>query len=454
MNERQKQPDPMLTEPVLPLILRFALPNMLGMLAMAAVAIAETSYVGLLGTASLAGLALVFPMIMLQGMLSAGAMGGGVSSAIARAIGGGDVRRAQTLAFHATMIGTLGGLFFMVLFLGFGRPIFTLLGGKGEALEQALLMSGIVFLGAVPIWLTNTFASILRGMGNMRVPSQSLLGIAVLHVSLGGGLGLGLGPFPRFGIAGVAAGQLIAYTLGAAFLLWYLGSGRARFRLEFKDIPFQKTLFADILRVGAVACFSPLQSVMTVLILTSLVASVSTEALAGYGIGSRLEFLLIPIAFAFGVACVPLVGMAIGAGDVARARRVAWVGSGLAAALLGVVGFVVAIFPDLWARLFTSDPAVLASARSYLQWSGPSYWLFGLGLCLYFASQGAGKVLGPVLGGTVRLAVVMIGGIWVVQTGAPPWAMFALVGLSMTAYGLATALAVYIVPWGPVRQQA
>ena len=408
MDQRLGGPDPLLTGAVLPLILRFALPNMLGMLAMAAVAIAETSYVGLLGTASLAGLALVFPMVMLQGMLSAGAMGGGVSSAIARALGSGDIRRAQSLAFHATMIGALGGLLFTVLFLAFGRPIYSLLGGHGEALEQALLMSNIVFLGAVPIWLTNTLASILRGTGNMRVPSFSLFGIAALHVTLGGGLGLGLGlgPFPRYGIQGVAAGQLIAYSIGAGFLLWFLGSGRAKFRLEFKDVPFQRALFADILRVGAVACFSPLQSVLTVLILTSLVASVSTEALAGYGIGSRLEFLLIPIAFAFGVACVPLVGMAIGAGDVARARRVAWTGSALAAGLLGTVGFAVALFPDLWARLFTADPAVLASARSYLQWSGPSYWLFGLGLCLYFASQGAARFWGRC---------------WVARSGWPLW---------------------------------
>ena len=89
-----------------------------------------------------------------------------------------------------------------------------------------------------------------------------------------------------------------------------------------------REMFFDILRVGALASFSPLQTVLTVLILTRLVAGFGTEALAGYGIGARLEFLLVPIAFAVGVACVPMVGMAIGARDVARARRVAWTGGG------------------------------------------------------------------------------------------------------------------------------
>ncbi len=163
-------------------------------------------------------------------------------------------------------------------------------------------------------------------------------------------------------------------------------------------------MFLDILRVGAVASFSPLQTVLTVLILTRLVASFGTEALAGYGIGARLEFLLVPIAFAVGVACVPMVGMAIGAGDVARARRVAWTGAGVSACAVGLIGLVVAAVPQAWSGRFTSDPGVLAAADLYLRLAGPAFVFVGLGLVLYFASQGAGKVLGPVLAATVRLA--------------------------------------------------
>ena len=140
-----------------------------------------------------------------------------------------------------------------------------------------------------------TLASVLRGAGNMAVPSLTLFAVALLQVALGGALGLGWGPFPRLGMAGVAAGGVVAYGAGAAWLWWTLASGRSRMALNVRGTRFQRALFADILRVGAVACISPLQTVLTILILTRLVAQFGTDALAGYGIGTRLEFLLVPV---------------------------------------------------------------------------------------------------------------------------------------------------------------
>jgi putative MATE family efflux protein len=439
--------NPLLNEPILPTLLRLSLPNTLGMVATAAVAIAETSYVSFLGIAPLAAMALVFPMVMLQGMMSTGAMGGGVSSAISRALGAKDMQRAEALARHACLIGLLGGLSFLVIFELFGQQIFALLGGKDEALEQALLYAGVVFFGSIPVWLVNTFVSVIRGGGNMKVPSICLLVTSAMQVILGGGLGLGLGPFPRMGIAGVALGQVLAYSLTAVFLFWFLWAGKARVHLRLKGVALNKPMFHDILKVGAIACISPIQSVLTVLIITRLVARYGTEALAGYGIGARLEFLLIPITFAIGAASIPMVGMAIGAGMPERARRVAWTGGLISAALLSVIGVFFAIFPGVWVRHFTSNAMASEMAHSYLAWAGPCYGLFGLGLCLYFASMGSGKILGPVLAQSVRLLVVIVGGWALVYWGMQPWGMFALAGLSMCAYGLATAIAVYRTVW-------
>ena len=121
-------------------------------------------------------------------------------------------------------------------------------------------------------------------------------------------------------------------------------------------------MFVDILKVGAISCLSPLQTVLTILIFTKILAGFGTETLAGYGMGSRLEFLLVPIAFAFGIASVPMVGMAMGAGLVARARRVAWTAAAAAGLTVGLIGLVVAIEPALWVSLFTSDPGVTAAA--------------------------------------------------------------------------------------------
>ncbi len=439
----------LLNDPILPTLLRFALPNMAAMLASALAAMAETGFVGSMGSGALAGMALVFPFVMLQQMLSAGAMGSGVSSAISRALGAGDGARANALAVHALWIGLAAGLIGSALMLTCGPALYALLGGRGDALAQAVTYSNVAFVGTTAVWALNTCASVIRGSGNMRVPSATLLVVAAAQVLIGGACGLGWFGLPRGGMAGVALGQVLAYLGGALWLLVYLHSGRARLRLLIGTTVLQRSLAWDILRVGALACLSPLQTVLTILVLTGLVARFGNHALAGYGIGTRLEFLLVPIAFAVGVASVPLVGLAIGAGQVARARRVAWVAAAVVFAGLGSLGLVMAVLPTVWSSLFTQDPAVLAAAGTYFLWVGPAYGLFGLGLCLYFSSLGAGQALGPVLVGTLRLAVVAVGGWLLAHAQAAPWTIFALAGLGMVAYGLAMAWVVHKAHWRP-----
>ena len=283
----------------------------------------------------------------------------------------------------------------------------------------------------------------------MRVPSSTVILVAVLQITFGGLLGLGFGPIPRFGLAGVAAGQILAFLAGTIILLVYLSSRYTRLRLAFVGIRLDRDLFWDILKVGAVSCLSPLQSILTVIILAKFVSAFGTNALAGYGIGVRLELLLVPIAFSIGVASVPMVGMAIGARDVARARRVAWAAATASAIIIGSIGGLIALKPALWATLFTSDPYVEQAADIYLSVAGFGFAAYGFGLCLYFASQGSGRIVGPVLGGTVRLLVVLIGGALLVQHGGDFRAFAILVTIAMFAYGLATALFVWRTRWDP-----
>lgn len=442
---------PLVSAPILPTLLRLTAPNLAAMLAAALVAVAETYYVGALGTAPLAGIALVFPLVMLMQMLSAGAMGGGVSSAISRALGAGDVARAERLAFHALAIGLGAGLGSSLVFALFSMQILRALGGRGAALAEALGYANVVLAGAALIWLVNTLASIVRGTGNMRVPSFTLLAGCLLQVGIGGALGLGIGPVPRLGLAGVGCGIVVASVAASLFLLWFLASGRGRVRLRVTGARFERAMFLDILRVGAVSALGPFQLVLIMLILTALAARFGTETLAGYGIGARLEFLLIPVAFAVGVASLPLVGLAMGAGEIARARRVAWTSAALSVAALAAIGLTVTLAPDLWSGLFTDDPGVRAAANLYLRFAGPGFAFVGLGLSLYFASQGANRVLPPILAGVARLAVITIGGLWLVAVDAAAWTLFALIGASMAAFGLSVATAVYLTPWGQRR---
>ena len=339
--------------PILRTLLWLAWPNVIALSASTCVVIAETSYIGRLGVDSLAAMALVFPCVILTMTMSGGAMGGGVASAIARAVGAADIDRASALAAHAILIAACFGLTFMLGMLMFGPALLELLGGRGNVLAQAIAYVQIFFGGAVLPWLMNTMAAILRGTGNMKLPSLMILSSAVCQIVIGGTLGLGLGPVPQFGMRGVAAGSLIAYSISISVMAWYLFSGRARVVPKIRGLRIQRAMFVDILRVGIISCFSPLQSVLTISIFTHLLAGFGAAVLAGYGIGARLEFMLTSVAFAFGIASVPMIGMAIGAERIARARRIAWTAGCLSFVSVGVIGTVIAIFPDLWVNIFT-----------------------------------------------------------------------------------------------------
>ncbi len=438
----------LLSGAILPTLLRLTLPNLIALCSAAVVSIAETVYVGSLGVASLGGIALAFPIFMLMQMLSAGAMGGTVSGAVSRALGAGDRDRAQALALCSLVIAAVFGMIFTAAVLAFGPAVYRTLGGSGLVLGEALAFSNVAAWAIVGIWLTNTLASIARGSGNMAVPAGTLLAAGFGQVAIGGALGLGLGPFPRLGIAGVAAGQLVAFSFAGVFLLWHLRSDRARLPLRFAAGLLSIARFKDILRIGAVAMLSPLLSVAAILVLTGIVARFGPQALAGYGIGVRLEFLLIPIAFSVGVASVPLVGTAIGAANVDRARRIAWTAGGVAAAALGLLGLIAGLFPWLWVDLFTSVPDVRDTAYAYLRIAAVGFAFFGLGLCLYFASQGAGRVGGAIAAQALRLAVIVIGGAILVERSAPLWGVFTLSAGAMITMGLGTALFVRLSRWG------
>jgi putative MATE family efflux protein len=440
--------------PILRTLLWLAWPNVIALSAGTCVVIAETSYIGRLGVEQLAAMALVFPIVILTMTMSGGAMGGGVASAVARALGAGDVDRASALAAHALLIGICFGLTFMLGMLIFGPAVLRLLGGRGNVLSNATGYAQIFFGGAVLPWLMNTMAGILRGTGNMKLPSLMILNSAVCQIILGGTLGLGLGPIPQFGMRGVASGSLIAYLISIAVMAWYLFSGRARVIPTIRGLRIQRATFADILKVGVVSCFSPLQSVLSISIFTHMLAGFGTAVLAGYGVGARLEFMLTSVAFAFGIASVPMIGMAIGAERIARARRIAWTAGFVSFVAVGAIGTLIAVFPDLWVNIFTGDAGVRAASRQYLSTAAPMYAFIGLAMSMYFSSQGAAKVVGPVLAQSARLAFIALGGWWLSMHNATAANFFALAGASMAVLGLLSTSSVILTRWQPKLRAA
>jgi putative MATE family efflux protein len=440
----------MLEGPILPTMLRFAVPTVTVLVTQTLVGVAETFYVSFLGTEALAGVALVFPILMLMQMMSNGGVGGGVASAIARAIGAGRRTDADALLFHAMIIATICGVIFMAASLVFGPPLYRALGGHGAALDAAVLYSAMVFVGAVPIWLTNLAAAALRGVGNVKAPALIILAGSALLIPLSPAFIFGFGPFPRLEVAGAGAAILVYYLGSTAVLFFYLRSGYAGLNLRWAKPEWR--LFRDILRVGLLSALGTVQSNLTVVLVTGAVGVFGVEALAGYGTASRLDYLMIPLMFGLGTALVTMVGTNVGAGQVERARRIAWTGAIFAALVLEAIGLFVAFVPQAWMGMFTNEPAVLATGALYLREVGPFYGFIALGLLIYFASQGAGTILWPFLAGTLRLVIAaLFGWIAVTRFHVGLGVLFALVAGSSIAYALISAAALARSGWGKAR---
>src|SRR3984957_13551884 len=438
---------------ILPTLLHMAWPNVLVMLAQASTGLIETWWVSHLGTDALTGMAVVFPGFMMMQMLSAGAMGGGISSAIARALGAGRHGDADALVMHAIGINVGLGLLLSAIFLLFGSQLYHAMGADGKSLEAALIYSNIVFGGNVLVWLSNALASIIRGTGNMLVPSLAICIGVVLLVPLSPLLIFGYGPVPAMGIAGGGAAVILTTALTTIILGGYIWAGRGL--VQFRLTRLRWDLFNDIMRAGAVGAISTLQTSLTVALTTALVgAAGGAEAVAGYGTGARLEYLLIPLTFGFGGPLVALVGTNIGAGQRARALRVALVGGGLGFLMTESVGLAAAIWPNAWLGLFGNDPQMIATGGAYLRIVGPAYGFFGLGLSLYFASQGAGRLLWPLMSGLARL-VVAIGGGWIALrlTGSVTW-LFVALTIALVVYGVMLSAAVASGVWFRTSQPA
>lgn len=232
--------------------------------------------------------------------------------------------------------------------------------------------------------------------------------------------------------------MILYYTVATAALLVYLRSSWTPIRLTRTRIEWR--LLKDILGVGILSAIGTIVANLTVVLATGFVGGFGGTAIAGYGMGSRLDYLLIPLLFALGTASLTMVGTNIGAGQVARARRIAWIAAIVSAGATGLIGLVAALAPASWIGLFSGEAEVIRVGVDYLHRAAPFYAFYGFGMALYFASQGAGKVAWPLIAGFVRLATVTVGGwYWISVLGGSLQGFFWIIAASLALFGLINA---------------
>lgn len=446
---------PLLTAPIGASLLRLAGPTTAVMVAQTLVAIAETYFFGRLGTDALAGFALVFPFMMLMTMMAAGGMGGGVAAATARALGAGRLDDARALVLHALVLGLGLALLFTLLAWTVAPTFYRLLGGSGAALDHAETYSHVLFSGSIAVWANFFFSALLRGGGDAATPGRYMLISSLAQIPLSGVLALGVGDWPGLGMAGPAVSSVTTMAAAALLQARALWRGKLGFTPRLRGIPLQGRLFWEILRVGLIASFSALTANLTAMLVTGLVGRFGVAALAGYGIGVRLEFMLVPLAFGIGSGLTTLVGVAAGANAWKRAVHAAWFGGLVAFGMIGIFGWIVALIPEGWARLFTADRQVIAATVGYITHVAPFYCLFGLGMTLSFASQGAGRMKAPFFAGIARMAIATLGGWLAVEKfGLGLDGVFTAIAVGMIVFGGLIAGPLLVKPWGPKVQRS
>lgn len=432
----------MLEGAIVPTLVRLAVPNLVvNVLLIAVTPSVDAHFVGRFGLDALAGLALVFPLMMLMQQMANMAMGGAIAAAIARAIGGGRREDATSLVIHALAIAAGAAALFSAVFLIGGPAIYGLLGGRGPMLQAALEYSNMIFAGALAFWLLGALTSVVRATGQVAILAYVYVGAEVLHLALVPTLVFGLGPIPALGITGAGLATVISFVASSTALAWYLASGRTSVALSLRGVRFERRLFGEILRVGAPMSLAPVLNNVALATLTSYAGMLGAMPLAAFGAAVRLEYLLYPLNFGLGAAVLAMVGSNVGARQFERARRIAWVAVGLSACVMASVGVLAIAAPAFWIRLFSHDPAILAAATSYLAVVAVAYPFVAVNT-LMSAFQATRQPEWPLAAMTGRLLVVVLGG-WIaiqaLETG--------LVGLGVvTALGLAT--------WGIVQAAA
>ena len=311
---------------------------------------------------------------------------------------------------HAILLSLIFGAISAGILIGFGPVIFGALGARDEALRQALAYSNVVLGGSVGLWLLGGLTAVIRGTGDMKTPVRITIVRAAAALPLFVVLIFGWGPIPGLAIVGAAIAMLSYYALGVVGMLVHLQSARSPIHLNLSGFRLRWDLLARILKVASLSSMQILVTNVALIAITAYVARFGVEALAGYGLASRVELLISSLVLAFGVGTTTMVATCVGAGLLERARRVTFVSCALAASVFAAIGLGVAISGRPIAGLFTDAEKAVSAASDYFQVTGVAYGFMAVSVVLLSAYQGWGRAATPLLVSLLRAAIVLIGG--------------------------------------------
>ncbi len=388
-------------------LLDMALPVLLGITTMMGQALIDAYFLGKVGDRALAAHAFSFPILMIVTSVAIG-MGAGTSSVVARAIGANDMRRARRLATDSLMLSFLITAAFCVLGVLTINPLFRVLGAPEDMIPMIRSFMLILYSGVPFVVVGMVGMASMRATGDTRLPSTLMIMGAILNVILDPIFIFGLGPVPALGLNGAAMAALIArgvIFVGAIYLL----RGRLNMVSFNRPDPIElRKSWRDILHVGIPAAGTNAIVPIATAIITALIAGYGPEAVAGFGVASRIESLVLVMFYALSAVIGPFVGQNLAVGNqdrIIESMRLSMlfcVGAGL------LVAALLALSANALPTMFSDNESVIGVARLFL-WIAPiGYAGYGLVMTINAAFNGLGRPMPGVVVSLMRTILLYV----------------------------------------------
>ncbi|MDH4124100.1 MAG: MATE family efflux transporter [Gammaproteobacteria bacterium] len=388
-------------------LLAMALPVLVGIFAMMGQGLIDAWFLGRVGDRALAAYAFSFPILMIVTSVAIG-LGAGTSSVVARAIGAHDLRRARRLATDSLLLSFLITVGFCIVGVLTINPLFLLLGAPPDMIPlirgfMLILYSGVPFVVVGMVGMAS-----MRATGDTKLPSTLMILGAVLNVVLDPIFIFGLGPIPAMGLNGAATAALLAR--GVIFVgALYLMRGRLDMVSFNRPDPVElRKSWRDILHVGIPAAGTNAIVPIATAIITALIAAFGPQAVAGFGVASRIESLVLVMYYALSAVIGPFVGQNLSAGKPERIlealRLCMWfcVFSGLTIAAL------LALAAGYLPTLFSDSDTVVGVAKTFLLVAPLGYAGYGMVMAINASFNGLGKPMPGVVVSLLRTILLYV----------------------------------------------
>jgi putative MATE family efflux protein len=346
------------SESILPLLFKLAIPAMIGMASQAIYNVVDSIFVGHISKDALSAVTLAFPIQMILIAIAIGT-GVGVTSLISRSLGRADRKKAGLAAEHAILAGVALSAVFAVLGIFFAEAITRIFTNDPVMIDMTSRYVRIILMGSAALFIPQILQGILRGEGNAFIPMLVMIVSAALNIGLDPLFIYGIGFFPELGLEGAAYATVLARIIGGIVLVCFMVRSKKDVEMNLKAFKFQPSILAEIYKIGFPAMAMQLLGSFTLVGVNLILGSLSTTAIAAYGIYYRLQsFVFMPV-FGLGQGVLPITGYNYGKGNLERVKRTVVYGM-LFSTVFTLIGLgLFQIFPHSLIAMFNDNEELI-----------------------------------------------------------------------------------------------